>query len=401
MLSYTFQLADSIGGRTEQQDSAGAVATRYGLLVLVCDGMGGARGGATASRMAVDIIQKYVQQATEPDGATALTAAIRLANREIFSRSQHDDGLRGMGTTVTALLLQETHATLAHAGDSRIYQLRKGRVVYRTADHSKVFELVKRGILSEEQARLSEESNVILRALGIKPEVEVELLDHQPYQKGDRFLLCTDGISGAVAESQLLEWLDSPEPVETLAPKLVQQVDAVGFRAGGGHDNLTAALVECRSSATATPRDGVTPPAISRWLLPGVLMALLVAYLGYDGLVQRPRFAENKNRLTQENARLRRERSGLKHELDSLRRLLSDPALQEPLRRLARKNRETGQIPIPSAGMGNKGLVPVDRVPRLSPDAPLPPDSLGKSHRPLRPGTLVSPARVRATGGSR
>jgi protein phosphatase len=391
MLSYSFKLADRVGGRTEQQDAAGAVVTRYGLLVLVCDGMGGARGGSTASRMAVELIQRELQQATDPDGAEALADAIRFANREIYQRSQHDDSLRGMGTTLTALLLQPTHATLAHAGDSRIYQFRRGKVIFRTTDHSKVFELVKRGILSEEQARLSEESNVILRALGIKPDVDVELHDHQPYQQGDRFLLCTDGISGAVPEETLLSWLESTEPVETLAARLVREVDEYGFRHGGGHDNLTAAVVECRSAAGEAGSRVVSNASLKTWGLP-LLLLLTLGALALEWFVKNPQIREKQQVLAKENQALKRQRDALRQERDSLRQLLTDPLVRAAARQASRK-RELPDSPAPKSG-----LAPSPKPPKAL--SPLPPDSAGRPRRPTRPGALVSPGKVRATDAS-
>lgn len=388
MLSYTYQLADRVGGRTEQQDAAGAFPTRYGLLVLVCDGMGGARGGSTASRLAVDLIQRGVQQSTDPDGGLALLQAIRQANWEIHQRSQQDPDLRGMGTTVAALLLQETHATLAHAGDSRIYQLHKGKVAFRTTDHSKVFELVKRGILSEEQARLSEDSNVILRALGIKTDVEVELHDRLAYQRGDRFLLCTDGISGAVPEEVFLGWLDGNEPVETLAPRLVQQVDEYGFRSGGGHDNLTAALVECRSSSKAAKPPGNDsagwPGARAAGFALGALLAVAVGLLLYGQFVQKPRQAGENDRLKTENQRLRRANHALTLERDSLGQVLNHPLVQQAARQAFRQKKPSGS-----------GLKPTPS-PALKPPVSPPRSDSGAKTRPTgRPGTLASPEPVR------
>jgi len=384
MLSYSFQLAERIGGRAEQQDAAGSLVTRYGLLVLVCDGMGGARGGSTASRMAVDLILRGVQQSAESNGATALLNAIREANRELFQRSQHDASLRGMGTTVTALLLQETHATLAHAGDSRIYQLRKGKVVFRTTDHSKVFELVKRGILNEEQARLSEDANVILRALGIKPDLEVEMLESQPYQPGDRFLLCTDGVSGAVPEELFLGWIASEDPVEHLVTQLVDRVDEYGFRQGGDHDNLTAALVECGTPAS----NKIGTSLASRWpkiirLVPGLLLALALGYIAYERVVSAPRQATERRTVIAETKKLKRLRDALTAERDSLRRLLDDPAIRQALRR--RKAPPPGRKP---------ELSPPPKGLNAAPTLALPADSGKKARRNARPGALISPAPI-------
>ncbi|WP_052354269.1 PP2C family protein-serine/threonine phosphatase [Flectobacillus major] len=234
----------AIGGRRENQDSEGSLMTKLGFLCVVCDGMGGAAGGKTASAMAVNIILQEVANTTILHPGQALLTAINKANHEIFSRGRQQTELRGMGTTVTALILNNDKATIAHAGDSRIYLLRDGEKVFRTNDHSKVFELVKRGILTEEQARLSEESNVIQRALGIAPDIEVEINDNIPFLKNDLFMLCTDGVCGAVSEENLLQMLTKDKDIRALAEKIITQIDTLGNRQGGGHDNLTVSFVQ-------------------------------------------------------------------------------------------------------------------------------------------------------------
>jgi serine/threonine protein phosphatase PrpC/cell division protein FtsB len=234
----------AIGGRKENQDSEGSLMTKLGFLCVVCDGMGGAAGGKTASTMAVSIILQEVANSTTLNPAQALLTAIKKANYEVFNRGRQQPDLRGMGTTVTALILNEDKVTIAHAGDSRVYLLRDGEKVFRTNDHSKVFELVKRGILTEEQARLSEESNVIQRALGIAPEIEVETNDNIPFLKNDLFMLCTDGVCGAVPEEDLLQMLKKDKDIRALAEKVITQIDALGNRQGGGHDNLTVSFVQ-------------------------------------------------------------------------------------------------------------------------------------------------------------
>lgn len=251
MLQYNFYIKDNIGGRKEQQDFAGSLRTTDGLLVVVCDGMGGARGGALAARMAVTIVLDQFKKSSNISAVNFLSKAIQIANNEIYTRSVDDPEYKGMGTTITALLLQEEKATIAHVGDSRVYQLRgntfgkKLNTIFRTTDHSKVFELVKRGILTEEQARTSEESNVILRALGIKPRVEIDIQDNIPYKKNDIFLLCTDGICGAVPEKLMIELLSKKGELKIRLNNLVDSINRIGFENGGGHDNMTAAFVEC------------------------------------------------------------------------------------------------------------------------------------------------------------
>jgi serine/threonine protein phosphatase PrpC len=289
MADFNYKIAEGIGGRKEQQDFAGASETKFGLLVVVCDGMGGAKGGATASRMAVNAIMHTVLNASSNSPASVLLEAFQRANAEIFRHSRMDENCRGMGTTGTAILLQKEKATVAHVGDSRIYQLRNPELfakgmqkIFRTNDHSKVFELVKRGIMNEEQARVSDESNVILRALGLRPEVEVEIKDNLPYLKGDRFLLCTDGICGAVPEITLLTLLYQNTDVNNTVNKLVSTIDKIGYNSGGGHDNMTAALIECKNNSILKPQINMNTKITIASL--AVLLALSLGYISYDKL---------------------------------------------------------------------------------------------------------------------
>lgn len=243
-------IQSKIGGRPENQDFYGTSETQYGNLIVVCDGMGGHKGGRKAAELAVQTVIGEVSNSPDENPAHALVQAIEKANRIIWEDSNANESFRGMGTTVVALLLTPERAICCHVGDSRLYQLREGRIIHRTFDHSHVFELVRHGILTEEQARLSEKSNIITRALGTKPTVEVETTDNLTYQKGDRFLLCTDGISGAVPEEQLVEMASVKSDIETVLSHLVEKIDAIGFANGGKHDNLTAALIEIEGGST-------------------------------------------------------------------------------------------------------------------------------------------------------
>lgn len=287
MNEHNYKIAASIGGRKEQQDFAGAAVTSFGLLVVVCDGMGGAKGGATASNMAVNIILQDIVSSNYPSPASALQGAMAKANAEIFKRSRNDEDYRGMGTTAAAIIIQREKATVAHVGDSRVYQLRSDdmfgngvRKVFRTNDHSKVFELVKRGIMNEEQARTSNESNVILRALGIQPQVDVEISDNIPYLQRDRFLLCTDGVCGAVPEEHLLQLLGRKEAVESMVGKLIAAIDETGYKSGGEHDNLTAALIECNSNSILKAKMNMNTKIIIASL--SILLFLSLGYIGYS-----------------------------------------------------------------------------------------------------------------------
>ena len=236
-----------IGGRSENQDSHGASDTPSGLLVTVCDGMGGGPGGKTASQIAVNEIIKGV---IEADGSETIRniviKAIRRANMAILHKGEEFPELKGMGSTCTVLLINETSATIAHVGDSRVYQFRGNKKIFRTFDHSMVFDLVKNKVITEEQARLSVQSNVITRALGIKPDVEVDVTE-VAFEKGDRFLLCTDGIHGAIEEKQLIRIAtDKSHSLGSITDNLATRIDGIGFNGGGGHDNLTLAMLQTK-----------------------------------------------------------------------------------------------------------------------------------------------------------
>lgn len=234
-----------IGGRSENQDSYGWENTNLGYLITVCDGMGGGPGGKTASTIAVkEIIAGITEAQPDEDISNIVIKAIRRANMAIIETASEKPELKGMGSTATVLLLSERSAIVAHVGDSRIYQLRGNKKIFRTFDHSVVFEMVKQGVITEEQARLSAQSNVITRALGVKPDVEVELRE-LPYEKGDRFILCTDGIHGMLSEKELIKRAtkrnDKPG---IITDDIATYIDGIGRASGGGHDNLTLVLVE-------------------------------------------------------------------------------------------------------------------------------------------------------------
>ncbi|MBQ7940965.1 MAG: serine/threonine-protein phosphatase [Muribaculaceae bacterium] len=234
-----------IGGRSENQDSFGYAETPYGFLVTVCDGMGGGPGGKTASSIAVEEIINGVKEGNIEDTVpNILIKAIRRANMAIINYGMEKPELKGMGSTCTVLIISEKCATVAHVGDSRVYQLRGKSKVFRTFDHSMVFDLVKQGVISEEQARLSAQSNVITRALGVKLDVEVDVVELS-YETGDRFLLCTDGIHGTMPETQLIAAVsDRKLQLGAITDTLATTVDGTGRSEGGGHDNLTLAIVE-------------------------------------------------------------------------------------------------------------------------------------------------------------
>ena len=264
-----------IGGRRENQDTYGYETTPFGLLVTVCDGMGGGPGGKTASSIAVSEIIEGVVNASEDETATnALLKAIHRANLAILEAAKENPDLQGMGTTCTALLINNKSAVIAHVGDSRVYQLRGRHKVFRTFDHSMVFELVKQKVINEEQARCSEQSNIITRALGLKPELEIDVVE-RAYEKGDRFMLCTDGIHGTMPETELIQRVANHNNLGQVVDGLATYVDYLGRSHGGGHDNLTIVIIETKTKSTLNEKMSTR----NKIILVGIAALLLASFI--------------------------------------------------------------------------------------------------------------------------
>ena len=233
-----------IGGRPENQDDWGYTDTPLGFLLVVCDGMGGGPGGATASSMVkreIAVALRECNSSTPPDKALRM-AAVR-AQEALEAKMEKEPALRGMGSTFVALLVSKQSAFVAHAGDSRCYLFRGKRCIYRSQDHSLVAELVRKKALTEEEARLSPQSNVIARGLG-NVSNNVPDVEELPYKKGDRFAICTDGIWGVMPHKDLLPKLSAQGQLSAIAGNLSMEVDSIGFAGGGHHDNHTLAVIE-------------------------------------------------------------------------------------------------------------------------------------------------------------
>ena len=239
-----------IGGRKENQDSYAGMTVGNNVILTVCDGMGGMNGGQTASRIAVtEIAQTLAETPIEKLGEEAIFKAVEAANAAIYRRALNDPPLRGMGTTTTVLVLTSEAAYLTHVGDSRIYQLRKGKKEFRTFDHSKVFEMVAQNMMTEEQARQSSFSNIITRALGIRPKVEMTV-EKISYKKGDRFILCCDGIWNTLPEPEMMKLFLAKSAAKEEVEYLTETVNGIGEQRGGDHDNLTAIVVDMKQKST-------------------------------------------------------------------------------------------------------------------------------------------------------
>lgn len=271
-----------IGGRAENQDSYGWNDTRLGYLVTVCDGMGGGPGGKTASTIAVrEIVDAITAASAEDDPKTVVADAVKRANAAVVQTGNNNPQLKGMGSTATVLLIGSRSAIVAHVGDSRVYQLRRGRKVFRTFDHSWVFDMVKQKAITEEQARLSAQSNVITRALGVAPTVDVDV-EEVAYEKGDRFMLCSDGIHGTMPEKELLKLVArKASSLAKVTDDVATFVDNLGHNSGGGHDNLTLALVETKKNSKLKPNMTQTARVILAVMLVGLAASLMLNVTQY------------------------------------------------------------------------------------------------------------------------
>lgn len=231
-------------GRYVQPEDPELLRTK-GVLVVVADGMGGHSAGEVASGLAVDVVTRaYYKDGGDP--RSALENAFHEANNAIHKAAEKDASRNGMGTTCTALVLQNGTAISAHVGDSRLYLVRDGSIYLMTEDHSAVMEMVKAGLITLAQARHHPEKNVILRAMGSHPEVEVTTWKEPfPVRAGDRFLLCSDGLYDLVEDDEIkrIVMLSSPQ---TACENLIALA-----KERGGHDNITVGIVSLKPEADA------------------------------------------------------------------------------------------------------------------------------------------------------
>jgi PPM family protein phosphatase len=210
-------------------------------LFAVADGMGGAKAGEIASRMAAATVRDDAVSAPSPE--EHVTALIHEANRRVFERSSADESASGMGTTMTVALVNDGEVTVGHVGDSRAYLIRAGRLEQVTDDHSLVAELVRSGKLSPEDAESHPQRSVITRVLGTEPDVDVDTF-RIATEPGDLFLLCSDGLTSMVDDGTILSIAEQNRAdLQVAAKALVQAANR-----GGGEDNVTVVFFEISDS---------------------------------------------------------------------------------------------------------------------------------------------------------
>jgi PPM family protein phosphatase len=223
--------------RANNEDSY--LAREESSLFAVCDGLGGHAAGEIASRIAVETLGERIG-GSALEAADILSDAIEEANRKILRDQQLNPSHLGMGTTLSALWFptpDRAKAWLAHIGDSRIYRLREGSLSQLTEDHSPVYRLFKEGSLTKEQIRMHPQKNLIERSLGLTTAVQCDIFTVAT-SPGDRYLLCTDGLSDSISDAEIEEILQTGDWCKVPSLLIQAALDR------GGFDNITVVIVE-------------------------------------------------------------------------------------------------------------------------------------------------------------
>jgi serine/threonine protein phosphatase PrpC len=221
-------------------------------LYIVADGMGGHASGEVASQMAVETIMSFFRMTTRDEEVTwpfkeeknlrydenRLVTAIKFSNQRIYEAAAREARFKGMGTTIVTAFFTQGGAYLGHVGDSRGYRIRDGKIEQITDDHSLLNDYIKANKLTPEEIENFPHKNVIVRALGMKDTVQVDVNRLDP-KAGDYYLLCSDGLSGMITDEQILEIVTTAKDLEKACEGLIN-----GANANGGTDNITVALVQ-------------------------------------------------------------------------------------------------------------------------------------------------------------
>lgn len=259
MLTHAVHTDTGVVRSVNQDDYA---VNKLERLYVVCDGMGGHKGGETAAHLACEAMDRFITETRsgaiselpfDYDGdlsreANRLVMAVRWANRRVWEVQASNPVVQGMGTTVAAALIDDSSVHIAHVGDSRVYRYREGHLELLTRDHSYVNELVDAGDISAEDAHGHPERNAIARAVGGEKSVEVECRTEK-WEDEDILLLCTDGLWDHVSDRKMADvFQEAPDPergtfrLDWAAKELVRLANRAG-----GDDNITVLLVHDES----------------------------------------------------------------------------------------------------------------------------------------------------------
>ncbi len=220
-------------------------------LFIVADGMGGHASGEVASQMSVETLAEFFRATAEDDEITwpykmdkerrydenRVVTGIKLSNRRIFESASRDARLKGMGTTIVATFFTGDACYIGHVGDSRVYRYRNNELVLLTEDHSLLNDYIKMRQLTPEEIEAFPHKNVIVRALGMKETVQVDVTHERP-EPGDVYLLCSDGLSGMLSDARMAEMMANDDDLDSLCERLIDAANQAG-----GTDNITVILV--------------------------------------------------------------------------------------------------------------------------------------------------------------
>ena len=227
--------------RSENQDAYGCFPDEEAenvneRLFIVADGMGGHQGGKEASSMALKIVPDVFFAEEEVPVPQRLRNAFTQANKQIYQKAMTGEGFERMGTTCTALALSDNTIHIAHVGDTRAYRIEKNNIELLTSDHTLVEEMRREGVLTEDEARVHPRRNTLTRAMGVEPDLLVDVYEIGSIKPEHRYLLCSDGLS-EVASEELLKFVMQLAPQDA-SEKLIGLAND-----RGGHDNVTVLIV--------------------------------------------------------------------------------------------------------------------------------------------------------------
>ena len=224
--------------RKINEDYFGSYSGSFGNLILVCDGMGGHKGGEIASRLAVETISNYFKKLSDSYNISEeINKSLVAANTSIILKAAEDPELNDMGSTVVLVLIKNGLAYYTSLGDSRIFKIRDGAILQITKDNSLVQQMVDSNIITEDEAKVHPKKNVITKALGTNEELEPEIYEPFKLQINDKLILCSDGLTAHVDEEEIFE-LSENNLTQQTAQKLVELANE-----RGGTDNITVQIV--------------------------------------------------------------------------------------------------------------------------------------------------------------
>lgn len=231
-----------LGLHRKKNEDSYLINQNLGLFVI-CDGMGGHRGGDIASQLAINTIDTLSREERFTDAQTLLYEAIQKANEIIWQQGHANPEWEGMGTTVTAALLENEKLRVANVGDSSLHIIRNKSLRKITKDHTLAEQMVKEGLLRFEEIRSSSYNHILTRALGVDEDVQIDIFEEQ-LESGDYILICSDGLSDMLDENEILdvfmEAAATGDQLDVIARTLLRQA-----LAKGGYDNVTILIIQC------------------------------------------------------------------------------------------------------------------------------------------------------------